>query len=285
MLGYDDPALLDAYLAALPADSLLTARPFALLVANPPQVGTKAFALLADNLDKIRDLHRVAGQQKARMALQNGVLASARRAIKEKDRPRLEAALAANTRLARRPQDAARLNDDLTMEYYKAAKDAGKYAEATRNFMATYVEKANLDSLRALDERMYAQMLQPFLTGKRDTTSEQGREEYAQIRKYARTMNAAPVVSQYNRAAWGFYETVSDRAALRQALAWSKRSLDLEPENPAYVDTYAHLLYKLGQQAEALRWQQQALDLARKSEPESAKGYEETLQKMKSKTL
>ncbi|MCY7353130.1 MAG: thioredoxin family protein [Cytophagaceae bacterium] len=284
-LGYNDSKLLDEYLSALPADSLLSAPTFALLVANPPRVGTKAFNTLADNLDKIRELHRPVGQQKAQMALQNGILASARAAIKEKDRTLFDQALAANTKFARRPQDALRLNDDLTMDFYKATKDLDKYAESTRKFLATYVENSNLDSLRKLDERIYAQVSQPYLSGKKDSTSEQGKTEYDQIKKYARAMNTGQLANQYNRAAWGFYETVSDKKQLQDALGWSKRSLDITPGNTAFIDTYAHLLYKLGQNKEALQWQQKAIDLAEVSEPEGVKGYEETLQKMKNKTL
>ncbi len=284
-LGYDDPKLLDEYLSALPADSLLSARTFGLLVATPPRVGTKAFNTLAENSDKIRELYGMMGQQKAQRAVQNGILASARTATKEKDRARFDQALAANTKLAKRPQDAARLNDDLTVEFYKATKDVEKYAEATRRFVATYVEKNNLDSLRKLDAQVYAQVVQPYISGQKDSTSAQGKAEYEQMKKYARTMQTGQVANLYNRFAWGFYETVSDKKALQEALVWSKRSLDISPDNTAFIDTYAQLLYKTGQLKEAVQWEQKAIDLAKVSEPEGVKGYEETLQKMKSKTL
>ncbi|WP_020605875.1 hypothetical protein [Spirosoma spitsbergense] len=63
---------------------------------------------------------------------------------------------------------------------------------------------------------------------------------------------------QLNQGAWAFYEVVDDPKVLEKALAWAKRSMDIQPQT-ANRDTYAHLLYKLGRRQEAIEWQTTAL--------------------------
>jgi predicted Zn-dependent protease len=47
---------------------------------------------------------------------------------------------------------------------------------------------------------------------------------------------------------------------------------------PAYLDTYANLLYKAGKKNEAIAWQQKAVEAS----PENERpGYQSTLDKMK----
>lgn len=98
---------------------------------------------------------------------------------------------------------------------------------------------------------------------------------------------AAPYVEKYgarvspnelNSFAWTVFENVSDKGILTSALSWSKRSVQ-QQEDPNFMDTYANLLYKLGQKDEAISWEQKALNLA----PDNAKQtFQTALDKMKS---
>jgi len=63
---------------------------------------------------------------------------------------------------------------------------------------------------------------------------------------------------------------------VEEALEWSKRSFENQ-KNPAFIDTYANILYKLGKRDEAVSWEKKALDLAPDAEK---KGYQETIDKM-----
>ncbi len=81
-----------------------------------------------------------------------------------------------------------------------------------------------------------------------------------------------------NSLAWFGFVKVTDNFILNQALSWSKKSLELDKDNPAYLDTYANLLYKLGQIKEAIEIETKALELVKESEKKS---YQETLDKMK----
>ncbi|TKK70772.1 DUF255 domain-containing protein [Ilyomonas limi] len=81
-----------------------------------------------------------------------------------------------------------------------------------------------------------------------------------------------------NEYAWTVFQNCSDENCLQSALEWSKRSFEKE-QNPAYMDTYANILYRLGRKDEAIEWEQKAMDLV-VNEAEK-KGYQQTLDKMK----
>lgn len=83
--------------------------------------------------------------------------------------------------------------------------------------------------------------------------------------------------AQLNEFAWAVFQNCNDEACLQNALAWSKRSFEKE-QNPAFMDTYANILYRLGKKEEALQWEQKALDLVSDTEK---RGYQQTLDKMK----
>ncbi|MNW04266.1 hypothetical protein D3C71_2003320 [compost metagenome] len=94
-----------------------------------------------------------------------------------------------------------------------------------------------------------------------------------------------------NTAAWSFFENKVNDELLKKALNWSKSSLVLEKNNPYYLDTYAHLLYRLGNKVEALK--QQQLAVAKAADKKSGYYIQEDmlsnmkgdLQKMKAGTL
>lgn len=84
-----------------------------------------------------------------------------------------------------------------------------------------------------------------------------------------------------NDVAWNFFELIAEAEGLENAASWSKRSVDICPDNHMYYDTYANLLYKLGRKEEALIIEDKALKLARQAKSDTAT-YEETINKMNS---
>jgi thioredoxin-related protein len=82
-----------------------------------------------------------------------------------------------------------------------------------------------------------------------------------------------------NTFAWAVFENCKDPDCIASAMAWSKRSVDeTQSKEPAFLDTYANLLYKLGKKDEAIAMQQKAVDLV---PAESKAQYQGTLDKMK----
>ncbi|RYY33281.1 MAG: DUF255 domain-containing protein [Sphingobacteriaceae bacterium] len=97
----------------------------------------------------------------------------------------------------------------------------------------------------------------------------------AQINYYKQTQNwtkFSETVSAYlaktgakvnpgelNSFAWAVFENCDDVACINKALAWSKQSLSGEAANePAFMDTYANLLYKAGKKDEAIKVETEA---------------------------
>lgn len=83
--------------------------------------------------------------------------------------------------------------------------------------------------------------------------------------------------NELNSFAWTVFENCPDMMCVKEALEWSKNSFK-DNNNPAFIDTYANILYKMGKKDEALKWEEQAVTLASEGEK---KNYQETLDKMK----
>ena len=67
-----------------------------------------------------------------------------------------------------------------------------------------------------------------------------------------------------NWTAWKFYEHVENKGYLQKALAWSKRAIELSG-NYRNLDTYAHLLYKLGKTKDAHAVTEKAIEKAKQN--------------------
>ncbi len=82
-----------------------------------------------------------------------------------------------------------------------------------------------------------------------------------------------------NSFAWSVFENCDDAACVASALEWSKRSVTATGhKEPAFLDTYANLLYKTGKKDEAIDMENKAIALV----PEQEKApYQAAIEKMK----
>lgn len=78
-----------------------------------------------------------------------------------------------------------------------------------------------------------------------------------------------------NNYAWNIFLHASDKQTLAIALGWSRRTLYKE-EKDVFIDTYANLLYKIGDVANAMAWEEKAI----KMNP-GEKAYQQALEKMR----
>jgi thioredoxin-related protein len=92
------------------------------------------------------------------------------------------------------------------------------------------------------------------------------------MKQYSHLMNDG----ELNSLAWNVFEHCSDMTCVAQILDWSKQLKNTKV--PAYLDTYANLLYKLGKKDAAIALEQKALD---SSPGNDRSGYQSTLDKMK----
>ena len=88
-----------------------------------------------------------------------------------------------------------------------------------------------------------------------------------------------------NNIAWKVYEEHKhDPAKLAEPYQWASSAVHLEPENPYYLDTLAHLLYIRGEKQEAIKLEEKAVKLLSKTNDEFESQRQEVkanLEKMK----
>ncbi|GJH40391.1 hypothetical protein RCZ04_09410 [Capnocytophaga sp. HP1101] len=88
-----------------------------------------------------------------------------------------------------------------------------------------------------------------------------------------------------NNIAWKVYEeNRNNPAKLTEPYQWATSAVQLEPENPYYLDTLAHLLYARGEKQEAIKLEEKAVKLLSTTDDEFESQREEVkanLKKMK----
>jgi thioredoxin-related protein len=97
------------------------------------------------------------------------------------------------------------------------------------------------------------------------------------VQDYMKLYGSKATPMQLNNYAWTVFENCKDMTCVKDALEWSKRSFK-DNNTPGFIDTYANILYKLGQKEEAITWEEKAIALADEA---SKKGYQEVADKMK----
>ncbi len=87
-----------------------------------------------------------------------------------------------------------------------------------------------------------------------------------------------------NQVAWFVVEKSKNAEAVRKAIKWSESSLQLEKDNPYYLDTLAQLYYKNGDKKKGIATQERALKFAADIDDSTKQEMETVLEKMKNGT-
>ena len=206
--------------------------------------------------------------------LYEGVMNSVSVAAKTKDEQLLNSAIEALDQI---PKSTARSSKEVFyMEYYWTTKDWTQYLKYATTYCNDQLMNISLDSISISDKATYDQLVKDVSSGK--LTKQNDSIFLAQLKVITKYIKRDLISEKLNNIAWEVFLKISDVKGLQNALRWSKRSLEIYPKNPAWMDTYANLLYKLGQKEEAVAIEQEALNLVTKDKSE---GFKNTLQKMK----
>lgn len=84
-----------------------------------------------------------------------------------------------------------------------------------------------------------------------------------------------------NDIAWNMFLHSNDSTELATAASWMERECQREPNNEAFLDTYANLLYKVGRVDEGVALEERALAIATTKQVHNLTVYQETLAKMR----
>lgn len=90
------------------------------------------------------------------------------------------------------------------------------------------------DSLRAEDKRRYNKVMQPFISGEKDSTKTPGFEEE---KKYLLNQYTMEIAEQLYTAAKAFADLpATEHQALQDALKWARRCRELKPDAKVFID-------------------------------------------------
>lgn len=170
-------------------------------------------------------------------------------------------------------------NQTTMLNFYKSIKDTSNYLTSTAAFADYTLMRYPPDTLQKKEELA------------RNKYFEKARKEPPKdgISKISYASFYQRYVNELNNIAYDYLFYTKDLEKLAKALKWSKRALEinevltpdpLRKKNPYMIDTYAQLLFKLGQKEEAIKWQTDVIETAKLWKADTAK-FEETLEKMK----
>ena len=165
--------------------------------------------------------------------------------------------------------------DEIYIDYYLHTRETDKYLKYATNFCNNYLVKMSTDSIDKTDQ-LFVKILDKQLNS--ITYPEDISRSFEQAISRSKHLARDGIGDKLNTFAWEVFKRVSDTATLKDALLWSGRSLELLINNPPRLDTYANLLYKLGQKEEAIAREEEAL---RYADEKDKKVFTETLMKMK----
>jgi tetratricopeptide (TPR) repeat protein len=201
----------------------------------------KANSLAFSNLIKHQD-ELARGLGSLSPYFQYGIMNTAREAAKSNNESLLDTVIQLYDQLPKKAVPMFR--EEIYLYYYQKSGETDKYLKTATDFGNNHLMKTAVDSI----------------------TSEKERNK---------------VGGSLNALAWDMFEKIADKNWLQDALKWSKQSVEIDPDNYQYLDTYANLLYKLGFKEEAIAKEEEALSLIGKKDAEAYKATEDVLRKMK----
>ncbi|MCF0070950.1 hypothetical protein LZD49_10740 [Dyadobacter sp. CY261] len=280
--------LLDEYIGKLPIDSLATFATIKFIYQQGPTLDSRAYKLVQVVVphSTIDSLYKSVPPMEA-VAFNNGIIGNTvRKAIETKNQQLAFQAATYTQQTYRENFSLGQLNFRRNMlRYYQQVKDTANYFMECRSFLEYTHLLLSVDSLKRMDEAALKKNLA-------DQTP-MGPAGEKQAVRFAPPSQAFHI--ELNEHAWQYYLQNNQPRDLERALMWSKKSMEWHEElrrdknhlplgNPAYIDTYAHLLYKLGRKDEAIEWQTKAVE-AQKVTGMSWVSMEKDLNEMKAGTL
>lgn len=283
-VGMPNGEALDTYLKTVPEAEWSSNKNLATIGGNLTTATSPAFSVIAKEASKLRmDPTKQQQAQAVIGGLFRSIETDFKKAVTNKSEAELEANISKRRELnalmqpmgMMAPQEAEA--NGYRMRFYQQTKNADKYRMLAAT-EATKLMNVPMDSLKAKNELAYKRFQTQTAMVPDSVKNRDDFKKYAEMMKTGETKGMA---MKLNNLAWGYYETIADRKDLDQALTWSAKSLDYD-RSGMYLDTYAHLLSKLGRKAEAIKTQEEAITKI-KAEGGNTTDYEKGLMEMKNK--
>lgn len=271
----DNRDLVEEYVKSLTPIQYSSDKTLRIIVNNGFRIDGKAFDLLLKFREKAESLFE-GGIEKVSRAFSQSINEVFDVALKGKNQALFDKALAANLKAL--PNTADRVNDKNKLAFYLAVKDVNKFSEAAEQYLDQYVMFVQIESIRKQDFWEYEKIMQNYKLGIRDSVGA-GAAMYQNLKVNAKNTMARLTANELNEVVKAFYDQVDDKAKLKKATEWAKRSLELV-ETPDAYHSYAQLMLKLGDKQMAMDIEQKAYDVALRQKLDTQK-FTAALEKMK----
>ena len=279
-LGMPNADALEAYLTVTPPANWTINTSLDILAGNLTTANSKVFKPLLRVMKRLRTdgqpgelYYKIVNT--TRMVLQQDTQLAKTEADLAKT---IENQLAFNETQATKPltpgEQTATVNS-LRMNFYQRTKNIPLYRDLSLKYGNGLLTVAD-DSLATLNKASYQRFLDE---AKGVPDSVKNSSNFIKYDKMMKTIETQQLAFKLNNLAFAYVENMTAPAELKQALAWSARSLELE-RNAPQLDTYAQLLGKLGRKAEAIRHEEEAIANAKAAGNDTA-DYEKTLTALK----
>lgn len=104
---------------------------------------------------------------------------------------------------------------------------------------------------------------------------------FTQLEQYPPVDFGFGTIASINQNAWRTFLYVNDKKLLKKAADWQERAIQHRPNEHALIDTYASLLYKMGQTDDALHWEEKALNITTPENEDQKKIYRNVIEKIR----
>lgn len=273
--GIDNRDLVEDYVKSLSPIQYSADKTLRVIVNNDFKIDGKAFDLLLKFREKAESLFE-GGIEKVNRAFSQSINEVFDVALKTKNQALFDKALAANLKAL--PNTADRVNDKNKLAFYLAMKDVNKFSDAAEQYLEQYVMFVQIESIRKQDLWEYEKIMQNYKLGIRDSVGA-GAALYQNLKVNAKNTMARLTAAELNEVVKAFYDQVEDKAKLKKATEWAKRSLELV-ETPDAYHSYAQLMLKLGDKQMAMDIEQKAYDIAIREKLDTQK-FTAALEKMR----
>lgn len=276
-LNLETDSLLEEYVTLLPADSMQSVSAIAFIAEMEPVLDSKADQAMRRNNALFNKAWYALDLQR-RIAINNRIIFKSRQKAIQQKNERFAYRVAAFARATYSGQNnpaAFKSYDYNMLSFYKGTNDTLNYLLRALNYYDNYYMGLSVDSVQRIDSLTRQQLLsttQSRQVKRGDTTVTTKMISYAPRGQF--------VARDINEGAWNLYKMSSDPLYIKKGLQWAAKANSFY-ESAESLDTWARLLYKSGNKAEAINKQEQAIAIQRK-QGYSAKEYENILEKMKS---
>jgi thioredoxin-related protein len=234
-LDMDNSKVLDEYFGALSFSALHQEETLVFIGQNIMNTRSAGFIFFMDHYDK---LSRESKDKVTNNLYQKLIGRSASQALGDKNLLELKQLLTFADKLENLDYSKRFYINRLWLAYFDLVRDNKQIIE-TGYALAAGLADISIDSIRSEDARRFKNVMQPFLTGERDSTKIPGFQEE---RKYLEKMYTKDISSKLYLVVQVFVKLPdTEIRALKDALVWIKRSRLLEPDVKPYSDLAAQL--------------------------------------------